>query len=89
MSDVDDLFDDVSDEPQQQQQDGSPDEQQFDAGGMEDLEDDMGDEPADEAALFGEEPATYEDAIEPVDEQATGEPITVAAPLLQRWVPLQ
>lgn len=90
MSDVDDLFDD-DDEPQQQQPPqqelaDSPQQQQQQEdggrGGLDDLEDDMGEE-----QLFGSPGRSDgEAAAEPAPDEPTGEPITVSAPLLKRWV---
>lgn len=94
MSDIEDLFDDDDEqqeqqEPQQEFADSPPaqQQQQDDAQGLEDLEDDMGDEQPDEADLFGS-PARSDDeaAAEPAADEPTGEPITVSAPLLQRCV---
>lgn len=98
MSDVDDLFDDDG-EPQQQQQQqqpprleqelaDSPQQQDGDGRGLEDLEDDMGEEQQpDEADLFGSPGRSDgEAAAEPAPDEPTGEPITVSAPLLKRWV---
>jgi hypothetical protein len=95
MSDVDDLFDD-DDEPQQQQPPqqelaDSPQQQQQRQDGMEDLEDDMGEEQQpDEADLFGSPGRSDEEAAaEAAPDEPTGEPITVSAPLLKRWVGLR